>query len=1030
MNTPVDCPRCGAPNLPLESESSGRQFICRFCQHVISIGVPSTKQTATDETVLSSPGQDQIQQKLPSHIGRYRILSELGHGGTGAVYKAVDEMLRRVVALKVLKQDLTSNAEFIGRCRRQMAAVGRLDHPNIVRAFDAGESGGRFYVATEYVAGQDLHQYLASRGRLPLHVACDFIRQAALGLQQAHENRLVHRDIKPSHLLLSIQGQVKILDLGLAWLSRIAGEDGPVAELSHETCLGTPDYMAPEQWESLNEVDGLADLYSLGCTLFALLAGRPPFAEATTIPAKAVAHMRSPAPDVRRFAPEVPAAVAVLINRLLAKERDQRPASAAEVATILSPFCRPIAPPANAPESSTSSPPKALREIQPLASEPKSLKDILNSESVDREHELNLSEALSLINDDVSADDPADASDATGCSIPMASVAGPEKPGRSESSRKLDENVQFTVYRPHRIGPDKWYPLLAFAHLDKNPPDAPKDQPDPLQEVRRQAARVLGPQAKDYANTTQDSLQAVPREGELTFIPQVEGIEFNPRSQTVLWLEPVHRVEFRMKAHPVTAETTRRGRVSIFLGAIILADVPIRITVGETAPEATQTPTLMADSAKPYRKIFASYSHKDLEIVEQFEHFVQTLGDRYLRDWRELRSGENWNDRLLRMIEEADVFQLFWSQHSMRSEFVRREWVHAISLTHKGPGFIRPTYWEDPFPKDDADNLPPPELLQLHFTKLGQMNESAPEAVAAPPNLAEATSGYYIQSQRTGKVVGPFTLEQLKDLRRRGQLSQFHNISLDRHTWNPCISLAQVFVEYDSDTISEGTATEAQTEPKIDNGHHPQRIGSGPVKFRCIHCRQLLGISRKKMGQTTECPTCGRTILVPTEDGDARTAPAPVMRSVRFDQNPNPAASREAMWVTPEAVPTPPPLPSAHVPVHSLPPTHRGAKPTSFAPREDDDLGTPVPLLDPSPFSDLPNQGAWGKSMPAAPNAVKSRQAQKRLGLVGLLFAMAVVIGFLIVVGIVVLLFLTPSNSSSESEPANKALDRHSDNAR
>ena len=188
----------------------------------------------------------------------------------------------------------------------------------------------------------------------------------------------------------------------------------------------------------------------------------------------------------------------------------------------------------------------------------------------------------------------------------------------------IDENVQFTVCRPNRISPSKWYPLLAFAHLDKNPPDAPKDQPDPLREVHRQAAQLLGSQSTGYASTTQDSLQAIPREGELTFIPQVDGIDFNPRSQAVLWIESVHRVEFRMSARPVASETTLRGRVSVFLGTIILADVPIRVTVGGTAPEEATPSTLTSDSARPYRKIFASYSHKDLSIVAQFEQFVET----------------------------------------------------------------------------------------------------------------------------------------------------------------------------------------------------------------------------------------------------------------------------------------------------------------------------------------------------------------------------------------------------------------------
>ncbi len=196
-----------------------------------------------------------------------------------------------------------------------------------------------------------------------------------------------------------------------------------------------------------------------------------------------------------------------------------------------------------------------------------------------------------------------------------------------------------------------------------------------------------------------------------------------------------------------------------------------------------------------------------------------------------------------------------------------------------------------------------------------------------------------------------------------------------------------------------------------------------PIKFRCQYCRQLLGISRKKIGQTVDCPTCGRSVLVPAEDGDARTAPAPVMRSddpkiaanlkeladlnrpptssVRFDQNPNlanlnPSVGREAMWVAPDAVPTPQPLPAERIPISSLPPTHRGAKPTGYSLPEDDDLGPPVPLLDASPYSDAPNQGAWDNVMQAAPDVAKMRAAQKRQKMLGLLLAVATGFGGLV----------------------------------
>lgn len=284
---------------------------------------------------------------------------------------------------------------------------------------------------------------------------------------------------------------------------------------------------------------------------------------------------------------------------------------------------------------------------------------------------------------------------------------------------RVDDNVQFTVYRPKSIRPAKWYPLAAYAHLDALPADADKDEPEPLKAVQADAARTFGAQLERFANTTQDSSHSVPRDGELTFVPEMKGAEFNPARQTIRWVENYHRVDFRIRSSSEHDGETLRGRMSVFLGAILLAEIALRIKVDSSAEDNVEKAPQETVTAPRYRKIFASYSHRDLAIVKQFEKYVETLGDRYLRDWKELRSGEQWNDRLLEMIEEADVFQLFWSRNSMQSPFVRREWEHALKLKHKGPCFIRPTYWEEPFPNSSAESLPPSELLEIQFTKLG-----------------------------------------------------------------------------------------------------------------------------------------------------------------------------------------------------------------------------------------------------------------------------------------------------------------------
>lgn len=275
----------------------------------------------------------------------------------------------------------------------------------------------------------------------------------------------------------------------------------------------------------------------------------------------------------------------------------------------------------------------------------------------------------------------------------------------------LDDNVQFTIYRPRAIDPGRWHQLLAFAHLAERRPGE-DDLPDPVEEVQRQAAAVLGDKAKNYGPVVQDAGAAIPAEGELTFVPEFPGIEVNPPRRSFLWLETVHREEFRIRAGRELDGKTVRGRVTVFLGSIAIAEVACAVRVDASRPEPKREPTV---SARAYRKIFASYSHRDLEVVNQFETYARALGDEYLRDWVHLRTGEVWTDRLCQLIEQADAFQLFWSRNSMHSTFVRQEYEHALSLNR--PSFVRPTYWEDPMPT--APGLPPEALLRLHFQKLG-----------------------------------------------------------------------------------------------------------------------------------------------------------------------------------------------------------------------------------------------------------------------------------------------------------------------
>jgi serine/threonine protein kinase len=273
--------------------------------------------------------------ELPRALGEYEILGRLGSGGMGEVYRARHRRLNKLVALKLLPAASHSLQDRVARFVREMQAVGPLDHPNVVEAFDAGEEGGKAYLVMRLVEGVDLDRLVRERGSLPVAEACDLARQAARGLDYLHRRGLVHRDVKPSNLMRTPEGVVKVLDLGLA---RLPAEDGAGENLTGTgQPVGTPDYLSPEQAAGAT-VDSRSDLYGLGGTLFYLLTGRAPFAHRRGWLGKLQAHRDEAPPDVRTLRPDVPTALADLLRRLLDKEPKRRPQTAGAVSAALGEF--------------------------------------------------------------------------------------------------------------------------------------------------------------------------------------------------------------------------------------------------------------------------------------------------------------------------------------------------------------------------------------------------------------------------------------------------------------------------------------------------------------------------------------------------------------------------------------------------------------------------------------------------------------------------------------------------------------------
>ncbi len=280
-------------------------------------------------------------------IGRYIVTDRLGSGGMGKVYRARDLDTGMPVAIKVVRSALVTNPTVRGRYAREVQTTSQLSHPNIVSVFDAGEDNGKFYMAMEFVDGIDLARMMREFEVLAVPEACEYARQAALGLEHAHSRGIVHRDIKPSNIVVAGERHVpqatepavvKLLDLGLARALDPLDMVAPDLTRDH-TVVGTPDYMAPEQAKDSRLVDGRADLYGLGCTLYFLLTGRVPFAAPGAIE-KILAHQIEQPPPLQGLRREIPQGVAQIVMKLMAKRPVDRYQSAAEVAEVLEPHTR------------------------------------------------------------------------------------------------------------------------------------------------------------------------------------------------------------------------------------------------------------------------------------------------------------------------------------------------------------------------------------------------------------------------------------------------------------------------------------------------------------------------------------------------------------------------------------------------------------------------------------------------------------------------------------------------------------------
>lgn len=329
---------------------------------------------STEDGNFSVASSAAVPRELQDHP-KFRILEVLGQGGMGVVYKAEHQIMKRIVALKVINKRFLNNPTAVARFQREVISAASLHHPNIVTAHDADSEGDLHYLVMELVDGVSLDRYVYRKGPVPAPLACHFIRQAATGLQHAHENNMVHRDIKPHNLMVNRKGQLKILDFGLARLvdeqrqthhslnldqaEQILGS-GSITQTG--TVVGTPDFLSPEQAKASQEIDIRSDLYSLGCTFYFLLTGSPPFPTGTMLE-KLLHHCES---DPEKPA-NAPGEVWEIVCKLMAKRPTERFQAPAEVVSALAPYARLV--PGSAPAPSVPKNVKPARAPKPKAPE-------------------------------------------------------------------------------------------------------------------------------------------------------------------------------------------------------------------------------------------------------------------------------------------------------------------------------------------------------------------------------------------------------------------------------------------------------------------------------------------------------------------------------------------------------------------------------------------------------------------------------------------------------------------------------------
>jgi serine/threonine-protein kinase len=310
----MKCPRCTAENLPDS----------RFCH---KCATPLPWEDKAQPPITQTLGLTAELERGSLLAARYEVIEEIGRGGMGRVYKVFDRKVREVVALKLIRPEISVSEKAVERFKNELRFARKIAHRHVCRMYDVGEEGLTHFLTMEYVPGEDLKAFIRRSGQLTPAKAVSLARQTAEGLAEAHRLGVIHRDLKPQNIMIDGEGNARIMDFGIARIQEVEGLTGS------GVFIGTPEYMSPEQAE-LKNVDSRTDIYSLGVVLFEMLTGRAPF-EGETPLGIAMKHKSEPPRSPSELNPHVPADLASVVLKALAKDPDRRYQSAEEMASDL-----------------------------------------------------------------------------------------------------------------------------------------------------------------------------------------------------------------------------------------------------------------------------------------------------------------------------------------------------------------------------------------------------------------------------------------------------------------------------------------------------------------------------------------------------------------------------------------------------------------------------------------------------------------------------------------------------------------------